>query len=267
MKKLLTTTILVSMMATGANAGSNHHNNYDNSVTDNSTTNNPHASAYGGDGGNAKSNSKANSNATGLGLGIAGVNKSGNSKNTNTLKNNQKLLNTIKSSNTQKQGQAQGLINSNKAVNGGNKSRNDNINGALNEGNNSDLKSDVNTDVNIVNKQSKIPVNPAYAPSLTATSVCLGSISVGVQGASFGVSAGKTTLDEGCDLQRLVKLSTEQYGIEVGNTILCQNDDRVRKALITATGYDCKPEIKQEVTYNSRNTCEYPTSTGCGRRR
>lgn len=45
-------------------------------------------------------------------------------------------------------------------------------------------------------------VAPAYAPPLAATGDCLGSASAGGSGATFGLSLGKTYVDEGCNARR-----------------------------------------------------------------
>lgn len=243
MKNLILSTAIIIAVSTSANAtGSINNNNIKSSPH---TYVNPTIS-----GGNVKSNSKAN--ATGLGIAGAisgsksGVNKSGNSDNNIRIYGDDNI-NKNRNNLNQTQDQNQSLRNNN-----------DNASSAENYGN--------NTDVDIINQQRRIPVNPAYAAPLVASQgTCLGSVSGGVQGATFGISGAKTLLDEGCDLKRLVELTSNQFGVKVGNTLLCQNDERVREALIATTGYDCKPEIIQTVTYNTKSSCEYPTDFGCGK--
>ena len=98
------------------------------------------------------------------------------------------------------------------------------------------------------------PANTAYAPALTAYN-CLGSVSFGGQGATFGFTAGKTVLDEGCDRIRKANWWYNQGETLVAREIMLLDRDTA-KAYYNVYGYDVYAR-------NDRKSCMYPTQRNC----
>jgi len=102
----------------------------------------------------------------------------------------------------------------------------------------------------------------AYAPTVIATSDCLGSFSAGGQGQFFGFSLGGATQSKPCNIREFAKMFINDP--TVYKAILCQ-DKMVRKA-IESTGGGC-PDYK--TSYNppflayKPKRCEYPNQKGC----
>jgi len=105
------------------------------------------------------------------------------------------------------------------------------------------ITSNVNTNAGGTQTLKNVP--PIYAPSLTSSmsEVCLGSASGGVAGPGFGVSLGKTVVDDGCE-RRLDASVMARLGMkEVAFNIMCE-DPRVAKATKGTTN-EC-PSVKAE---------------------
>jgi hypothetical protein len=88
-------------------------------------------------------------------------------------------------------------------------------------------------------------VNTAYAPALTSgIDTCLGSFSVGAQHTVFGISFGKTTIDDNCVMLKQARMLHEM-GLRVAAwQRLCQTKE-TRQALLDSAEYDCKSTAAQ----------------------
>ncbi len=101
------------------------------------------------------------------------------------------------------------------------------------------------SNINTSGTQTLKNVPQVYAPGLTSSlsEVCLGSASGGVAGPGFGVSLGKTVVDDGCE-RRLDASVMARLGMkEVAFNIMCE-DPRVAKAT-KGTANEC-PSVKAE---------------------
>lgn len=118
---------------------------------------------------------------------------------------------------------------------------------------------------------AEIPVNTAYAPTVIATSDCLGSVSGGGQGSSFGATLGFTTNSEPCNIREDAKLVAALTKDEnLVKATLCQSD-RVKEAYKITGEYNkycvgAKATVKttffglnKTSAYEERDVCAYPT--------
>jgi hypothetical protein len=237
MKKLLATTAIITLMSTSAFAAINSNNG--------NTTNNPTAN-----GGTASSsaNGGAGGNAT---QGQIGINSSKN-KNKNYNDNYNKVEDSGNSrsysgvsrsgNSNQGQGQAQDASSANDISIGGDSY-----------------------------VEAKNVVNTAYAPTVIATSDCLGSVSGGGQGSSFGATLGFTTNSEPCnvraDANTVAALTKDEYLVKA---TLCQSD-RIKEGFKITGEYNkycvgAKATVKTSFfglnktsAYEERDVCAYPT--------
>ena len=232
MKKLLATTAILSILSTSAFALGNN-------------TNNPTAN-----GGNAtqgqvginslendivnknKSNSKSNSRAFSDSDSKSGVYGSGNSANLNAQ------VDASRTSNKQKQDASS---SNDIAIGGDNYVEAENV------------------------------VNTAYAPTVIATSDCLGSVSGGGMGTGFGASLGFTTNSNPCNIREDAKLVAALTKDEnLVKATLCQSD-RVKEAYKVTGEYNkycvgAKATVKTRFfglndtsAYEEQDACSYPT--------
>lgn len=85
-------------------------------------------------------------------------------------------------------------------------------------------KNDINIDGD---NYAEIPANTAYAPTVIATSDCLGSLSAGGQGSGIGLSFGGTTQSKPCNVREFAKMNANNK--DLFYAIQCQ-DPIVREA-------------------------------------
>lgn len=210
MKRFLATALVVSLLSTGAFAfggTSNSHNNNDN--VNNSSTNN----VGGGAGGSSTSNAGGGQGGAGGSAnqgqkqGQIGINKSKND-NYNKIDDsgNSKSKSAVKDS-------------GNSSSNSGSKSKSGSLSNSMQA---QDASSDNTINIGGDNfEASYIPVNTAYAPTVIATSDCLGSISAGGQGQFLGLTFGKTTQSKPCNVREFAKMNAAD--VELYYTIQCQD--------------------------------------------
>jgi hypothetical protein len=119
--------------------------------------------------------------------------------------------------------------------------------------------------------EAKNPVHTAYAPTVIATSECLGSVSGGGQGSSFGATLGFTTNSEPCnvraDANTVAALTKDEYLVKA---TLCQSD-RIKEGFKITGEYNkycvgAKATVKTSFfglnktsAYEERDVCAYPT--------
>jgi hypothetical protein len=231
MKKLLATTAILSILSTSAFAFGNTYN------TDNSTNNNPTAN-----GGNANAGAAALSGA--ISGSKSGVKNSGNSESKSGVygSGNSANLNAQVDASRTSNKQKQDASSSNDISIGGD---------------------------NYVEAENV--VNTAYAPTVIATSDCLGSVSGGGQGSSFGATLGFTTNSEPCNIREDAKLVAALTKDEsLVKATLCQSD-RVKEAYKVTGEYNkycvgAKATVKTSFwglnktsAYEERDVCAYPT--------
>lgn len=77
----------------------------------------------------------------------------------------------------------------------------------------------------VVYSNPRNPASTAYAPSIQPTVNCAGSIGLGGQGASFGLSVGGTHIDPKCQRQELAKTALAFGDKATAEEILCADDD------------------------------------------
>lgn len=188
MKKFAILAVLAALSAAASATqpifGGDTTNNYDQR-----TYNTPSAvgNGYGGAGGQGGAGGAGGRGGDG---GNATVLGSGNSSNTNLNSNMQ----------GQAQGQAQGQSLRNNIANT-NTSGSSSGASASNGGNTTGSQSiTVQGDRTVYQAQERNPVPTAYAAPLTSSNgTCMGSSSIGGQGAAVGLSFGTTWTDSGCD--------------------------------------------------------------------
>lgn len=118
-------------------------------------------------------------------------------------------------------------------------------------------------------------VNTAYAPTVIATSDCLGSVSGGGMGTGFGASLGFTTNSKPCNIREDAKLvATLTKDESLVKATLCQSD-RIREAYKVTGEYNkycvgAKATVKtsffglnQTSAYEEKDACAYPNSASC----
>ena len=114
-------------------------------------------------------------------------------------------------------------------------------------------------------------VNTAYAPTVIATSDCLGSVSGGGMGTGFGASLGFTTNSNPCNIREDAKLVAALTNDEnLVKATLCQSD-RVKEAYKVTGEYNkycvgAKATVKTKFwglnatkAYEEQDVCAYPT--------
>jgi hypothetical protein len=114
-------------------------------------------------------------------------------------------------------------------------------------------------------------VNTAYAPTVIATSDCLGSVSGGGMGTGFGASLGFTTNSNPCNIREDAKLVAALTKDEnLVKATLCQSD-RVKEAYKVTGEYNkycvgAKATVKTRFfglndtsAYEEQDVCAYPT--------
>jgi hypothetical protein len=114
-------------------------------------------------------------------------------------------------------------------------------------------------------------VNTAYAPTVIATSDCLGSVSGGGMGTGFGASLGFTTNSNPCNIREDAKLVAALTKDEnLVKATLCQSD-RVKEAYKVTGEYNkycvgAKATVKTKFwglnatkAYEEQDVCAYPT--------
>lgn len=248
MKKLLATTAIISMLSTSAFAGINSNNG--------NTTNNPTASAdalaLSGAQAGASIDSKIKSNID-------------NEVNVGTQDFNAVLTkNEVK-----KSGNSDVDVNNIGLDIDASRTSNKQSNKQSTKTNTSD-----SNEINIGGAEyieAKNPVNTAYAPTVIATSDCLGSVSGGGQGSSFGATLGFTTNSEPCNIREDAKLVAALTKDEsLVKATLCQSD-RVKEAYKVTGEYNkycvgAKATVKTSFwglnktsAYEERDVCAYPT--------
>lgn len=252
MKKTLATTALITLLASSAFATNlNSHNN--------NTTNNPLAN-----GGNATQ-------------GQVGINSLENdilSKNKNTNKSNS-IAGAAALSGSKSGVKNSGNSESDSGVYGSGNSANLNAQvDASRTSNKQKQDASSSNDISIGGdnfEAAKIPANTAYAPTVIATSDCLGSISAGGQGLDFGFSVGGTKESEPCNIREDAKLVAALTKDEnLVKATLCQSD-RVKEAYKVTGEYNkycvgAKATVKtsffglkQTKAYEESDICAYPT--------
>lgn len=91
---------------------------------------------------------------------------------------------------------------------------------------------DISPSLSLSNKfeARRIPVNTAYAPNLTSSGedTCLGSVSGGAQHAVFGLSFGKTTIDDNCVRLKRSKMLASLGEREAALAYWCDQPDMVQ---------------------------------------
>lgn len=213
----------------------------------------------------------------------------GNSNNSNNTDNS---VNPIANGGAAMQGQGQVGINKNKSTvkNSGNSQSDSGVYGS---GNSANLNAQVDAS-KTTNKQKQDassandisiggdsfveaynPVNTAYAPTVIATSDCLGSISAGGQGNFLGLSFGKTTQSTPCNVREDAKTVAALVKDEaLVKATLCQSK-RVAEAYKVTGEYNkycvgAKATVKttffglnKTSAYEEQDPCEYPTSGSC----
>lgn len=257
LKSVITASIITLNIVNIANAGSNHHNNYNNPNINNKDVTNI----------SPKINNKSNNNIKND-IGIKNNNKNSN-KNTN--KNLNANLNANLSANFNK--------NDNK-INSSNK--NVNLNGSISgaaakstsDANaNSNSRSDANNSNSNLNEGNSVYINhernvaSAYAPNIVSSNdTCMGSISAGGQGASFGISLGSTYTDNDCILRKDARLLYNMGLKETAIHLLCSKDS-LRDALVSSN-IGCPNVTIQDVVVirepkNQKRKCQYPNERNC----
>jgi hypothetical protein len=82
-----------------------------------------------------------------------------------------------------------------------------------------------NADQYVTYSNPRNPASTAFAPSIQPTVNCAGSIGLGGQGASFGLSVGGTHIDPKCQRQELAKTALGFGDKATAEEILCGDDD------------------------------------------
>jgi hypothetical protein len=236
MKKLLATTAIITLMSTSAFAAIN--------------SNNGNGSNNGGAGGNANPivNPIINPNISPVVNPTAKVKNSGNAD----VDIIDVDIDASRTSTKQTSKQKTNVENNN----GGNKFKDGDVNVAF-EGDDY--------------VEAKNPVHTAYAPTVIATSDCLGSVSGGGQGSSFGATLGFTTNSEPCnvraDANTVAALTKDEYLVKA---TLCQSD-RIKEGFKITGEYNkycvgAKATVKTSFfglnktsAYEERDVCAYPT--------
>jgi len=77
---------------------------------------------------------------------------------------------------------------------------------------------------NVTNDAPEIPVSSAYAPSVWATSECMGASSGGASGMNIGLSFGTTWKDKDCSLFKAAKEFENAGYKEDAMRIRCKSD-------------------------------------------
>jgi len=261
MKNLLSLMIGIVLVSgfTVANAANNASINgiKNGSITqyDNDTYNQPTAN-----GGVATSNNSNNS----------GLYGSGNSKVKNVVSNgSNSVSNSNSNSGVYRSGNSRNFVTSDSdqkqsQINEGNTVSTSNVN----DGNNSSVNVVGDTYTHI---EKRAPVNTAYAPMLTSgIDTCMGSVSVGGQAPSFGLSFGKTILDKDCVIRKDARVLHNMGYRHAAIHLLCQKPEILR-AMGDAGEKECENmrvvEKKEVITYTNsrRNKCEYPSDFRCRR--
>ena len=200
-----------------------------------------HASATGGavvGSGNSASNSSVrdsgnfNGTVTGGTGGSATVERGAVQNDVNNSNVNLNRTGDSTSSSNQQQQQQQSTSSS--ADNSGNN---------VGSGNETDVEVNVGGDTHIT-RQRRIPVSSSFAPALTSgLDTCVSSVSGGVSTQILGISFGKTTIDEGCQLRKETNLLRSFETTEFQRAACFRmSQDRpgaqIKKALESA-GIDC----------------------------
>ena len=233
MKKLLATTAILSILSTSAFALGNNTNNNPTANGGNATQGQVGINSLENDIVNKnKSNSKSNSRAFSDSDSKSGVYGSGNSANLNAQ------VDASRTSNKQKQDASS---SNDIAIGGDNYVEAENV------------------------------VNTAYAPTVIATSDCLGSVSGGGMGTGFGASLGFTTNSNPCNIREDAKLVAALTKDEnLVKATLCQSD-RVKEAYKVTGEYNkycvgAKATVKTRffglndtAAYEEQDVCAYPT--------
>lgn len=116
-------------------------------------------------------------------------------------------------------------------------------------------------------KAAKNPVASAIAPTVITANPCMGAASVGVSGQFFGLSGGKSMVDEQCNFRENVKLITAIAGQKAGVSMMCGNES-FRPAL----GKQCPTVKADRVTVTFKPTeklgtrkCQFPGESNCSK--
>lgn len=226
------------------------------STTNNTTNNYGGAGGAGGAGGNGSAAASASSNGgkqkQGQQQGQIGINKNDvSSKNKNSNKNHNHSNSNSDSSSYS------GAISGAAAVQGQDASSK-NVIGI--EGDNFEAPD--------------IPVNTAISPELLGTSDCLGSISAGGQGQFLGLTFGKTTQSNPCNVRENTKIAKALFPKDavLQKAIMCQDDTYKEAFKVTGDYHTVCVGAKAESdtknwgmtsvkAYEDAKVCKYPTET------
>lgn len=149
-------------------------------------------------------------------------------RNTNTNRNSNRNTNQNSNRNT----------NTNRNSNRQNQSQTANGGSASSTATASNNSSGNNTTFN-ESYRDRLQAAQAYAPGLTSgIDTCLGSASVGAQTQLFGVSGGKTVVDENCVLIKNTKLLLEM-GLPTAACFYARQEPKIDQAM-AAAGVECR---------------------------
>jgi len=218
---------------TNVNTNSNTNNSVNtNSNTNSNTSSNTNVNTSTATNNNTNSNTNVNtsnstSNSTVNSTVDQNVTNSSTSNNTNVNTSNSTNVNTSKSDSN--------VTTNNKNVNQNN-NKSDNTNRNINESNSTQT---INQNV-----RSKAPPASAIAPSIMSYSqdLCTVGRSGAFQGQVFGISTGRTVIDQNCERLKLSKYLYDM-GMKVASVSLLCQDERVFKAMAMA-GTPCPYEGK-----------------------
>jgi len=98
---------------------------------------------------------------------------------------------------------------------------------------------------NVYSNSDHETAHSAYAPALSAgADTCLGSTSVGGQGAMFGFSVGTNWTDENCENIRSAKALNDMGQVKAALYVMCLANGGRNVAALAAAGFDCGPVVK-----------------------
>jgi len=208
----------------------------DNSLdtTNTTTTNNTNVNTNVNTNTNNNTNSNTNVN-TSSSTSNSTVNSTVNQNVTNSSTSNNNNVNTSNNTNVNTSKSDSNVKTDNKNINENN-SKSDNTNRNINESNSTQT---INQNV-----RSKAPPASAIAPSIMSYSqdLCTVGRSGAFQGQVFGISTGRTVIDQNCERLKLSKYLYDM-GMKVASVSLLCQDERVFKAMAMA-GTPCPYEGK-----------------------
>jgi hypothetical protein len=139
-----------------------------------------------------------------------------------------------------------------------NNTNNDSLttNNTIDNNNNNRANANNNLDLNI---ESKYSTSSAIAAALTASSeACMGSSTGGVQGMSFGVSAGTTWQDKNCNMRKDAVLLFNMGFKIAAIQRLCESEE-IKQALLIE-GIECSYKEARLPKGDIKIEYDYPTS-------